>query len=297
MQNSQHTVKSLLDFTKQNLAPLYPAREVQALSHTLFSEILNITPASLYISLEKKVEESLVKKVEEAVARLQEMRPIQQILGRTEFYGMTFFVNEHTLIPRPETEELVEWIISELRITNYELRILDIGTGSGCIAVSLKKNIPQGNVYAWDISEQALEVARRNATANSTSITFEQYDILNHTSQIINHKSSIINHKFDIIVSNPPYVCESEKAGMQDNVLRYEPHTALFVADSNPLVFYIAIADFAKQALNKSGLLYFEINAKFGSDTVSMLTEKGFSNVTLKKDINGKDRMVRAQLT
>jgi release factor glutamine methyltransferase len=288
MQNSQHTVKSLLDFVKNKLAPSYPAQEAQALCHILFSDFLGITPAALYISLEKNIDDSSAKRVENAVEQLLQMRPIQQILGKTEFYGMTFFVNEHTLIPRPETEELVDWIVSDLRLATCDLRLLDIGTGSGCIAVSLAKNIPHSKVTAWDISENALEVARQNAVKNGIHITFEQVDILNH-------KSSIANHKFDFIVSNPPYVCESEKAQMSSNVLRYEPHTALFVEDSNPLIFYTAIADFAKKSLTKNGFLYFEINAMFGKEVVEMLISKGFANVTLRKDINGKNRMVRAQ--
>ncbi|MDR2937979.1 MAG: peptide chain release factor N(5)-glutamine methyltransferase [Prevotellaceae bacterium] len=289
MQNSQHTVKSLLDFVKQKLEALYPAQEVQALSRILFSEFAGIAPAQRYISLEKKAEENVAKQIQQAVAQLQTMRPIQQILGKAEFYGMTFFVNEHTLIPRPETEELVEWIISDLRPATCDLRLLDIGTGSGCIAISLAKNIPHSEVAAWDISENALEVAQKNAAENNVNVKFEQVDILN--SQL-----SILNSQFNVVVSNPPYVCQSEKAQMRDNVLRYEPHTALFVEDSNPLVFYSVIADFAKKSLAKSGFLYFEINAMFGNETVEMLKEKGFENIVLRKDINGKDRMIRASL-
>ena len=289
MQNSQHTVKSLLNFVKSKLAPPYPAQEAQALCHILFSDFLGITPAELYISLEKNIDDSSAKRVENAVEQLLQMRPIQYILGKAEFYGMTFFVNEHTLIPRPETEELVDWIVSDLRLATYDLRLLDIGTGSGCIAISLAKNIPHSEVTAWDISENTLEVARQNAVKNGVHVTFEQVDILNH-------KSSIANHKFDLIVSNPPYVCESEKAQMSGNVLRYEPHTALFVENSNPLIFYTAIADFAKKTLAQNGFLYFEINAMFGKEVVEMLKRKGFANIILKKDINGKPRMVKAQL-
>jgi len=289
MQNSQHTVKSLLDFVKSKLAPPYPAHEAQALCHILFSEFLGITPSTLYISLEKKVDDSSAKQVENAVEQLLQMRPIQQILGKTEFYGTTLFVNEHTLIPRPETEELVEWIISNMQRAARGLRILDIGTGSGCIAVSLAKNIPHSNVTAWDISEKVLEVARKNATANKVNVSFKLHNVLTYDLQLT-------TCNYDVIVSNPPYVCESEKAQMSDNVLRYEPHAALFVEDSNPLIFYTTIAEFAKKSLAQGGFLYFEINAMFGKEVVEMLKRKGFANVTLRKDINGKSRMVRAQL-
>jgi len=289
MQNLQHTVKSLLDFIKQQFAPLYPAQEAQALSHLLLTELLGIAPAALYISAEKKVDDSAARQVKNVVEQLQQMRPIQQILGKAAFYGMTFAVNEHTLIPRPETEELVDWIACDLRPAACGLRLLDMGTGSGCIAVSLAKNIPHSSVTAWDISEKALEVARKNAAENSANITFEQVDIL--SAQL-----PAPSPQLNLIVSNPPYVCESEKAQMSDNVLRYEPHAALFVADSNPLLFYTAIADFAKRALAPNGFLYVEINATLGSRVVKMLQEKGFFDVTLRKDINGKDRMVRAAI-
>ncbi len=289
MQNSTHTVKSLLDFAKQSLTLLYPAQEVQALCHILFSEILAITPATLYISLDKCVDEKPFQRIETAITQLLQMRPIQQILGKAEFYGMVFEVNEHTLIPRPETEELVEWVVTSHKSQVISYRILDIGTGSGCIAISLAKNIPQSKVHAWDISSDAIDVARKNTINNGVKINFSQHDILKVS-------PGIWDQKFDIIVSNPPYVCESEKAQMQNNVLKYEPHTALFVDDNNPLIFYSTIADFAKKALTQNGFIYFEINAMFGEEVVEMLKEGGFSNIILRQDINSKNRMVRAQL-
>lgn len=207
-------------------------------------------------------------------------RPVQYVLGEAWFAGMKFFVNEHVLIPRPETEELVEWI-------NKGDTILDIGTGSGCIPVALKKKYPDTLVYACDISEGALQVAQANANTNNTAIGFIHCDVLNKNEW---HKLP----EADIIVSNPPYIPLDEKASMHENVLEFEPHLALFVSNEDPLIFYKAIADLAKSKLKRNGVIYFEIHEDLGSSVQHLLESKNFRHVELKKDLQGKDRMIRA---
>jgi len=214
--------------------------------------------------------------------RLKNFEPIQYILGETEFYGLKLAVNPFVLIPRPETEELVQWIIKSQLPENC--KILDIGTGSGCIALALKNELKNAEVFGTDISENALVVARQNAIKNNLDVDFFQADIL---------KWEKIDWKtFDVIVSNPPYIRESEKKLIHPNVINHEPASALFVADSNPLVFYRSIAIFAKKQLSGNGLLFFEINENLGSEMKKMLICFGFSEIEIRKDINRKNRMV-----
>ena len=220
--------------------------------------------------------------------------PLQYILGETEFYDLIVKVNQSVLIPRPETEELVDWALITSRIINGEteiLKLLDIGTGSGCIAISIKKYIPLADITAIDISEAALNIARQNADLNQIEINFIQDDIFKPTNL------ELINSKYDLILSNPPYVTEAEKDQMLDNVLNHEPHIALFVPDNDPLVFYRAIADFALNHLKINGFLFFELNEKFGKETINLLKEKGFKEIELRQDMGGKDRMIRAVLS
>ncbi|MCL4140592.1 UNVERIFIED_CONTAM: hypothetical protein GTU68_019375 [Idotea baltica] len=231
------------------------------------------------------ITDDLLSTFKNIINRLQKEEPIQYILGNTAFYGLPFLVNENTLIPRPETEELVEWVLKE---DEKSLKILDIGTGSGCIPISLAKNLKNASISAIDISTEALEVAKQNAALNNVAIHFIEMDILKTTS--LNVKN------FDIIVSNPPYVRELEKVEIKNNVLQNEPHLALFVDDENPLLFYKKIADLAKQHLSKNGLLFFEINQYLGKETVEMLHQKGFQSLELKKDLFGNDRMIKASL-
>ena len=205
------------------------------------------------------------------------------ILEETEFFGLPFFGNKNVLIPRPETEELVELILSEN--SGRSIQILDIGTGSGAIAIALAKHMKDAKITAWDISFKALDVAVSNSKANSTDISFKRVDVLG------NYPT---DQKFDIIVSNPPYVLESEKEDMNKNVLDYEPHSALFVPDNSPLLFYERITDIAKQLLNPNGKLYFEINQAKGPETKSMIEEKGLKNVSIIKDISENNRIIRA---
>ncbi len=258
------------------------------------------------------------------IGKLKKEIPIQYIIGETEFFGLPFYVDKDVLIPRPETEELVKWVIEktkEARIknkdnpdSNRELQIIDIGTGSGCIAIAFAKNIPNVKVWALDVSEKALEVAKKNANLNKVDIEFLQLDILKKDSlqKVIKNKVkrsadknkitsslSITSRtppnnrlKFDIIVSNPPYVRELEKQEIKNNVLQNEPNLALFVKDENPLVFFDKIADFAKENLTPNGELYFEINQYLGTETAELLQKKGFQNIELRKDLFGNDRMI-----
>lgn len=227
--------------------------------------------------------------------RLNNNEPIQYILGETEFYGRRFLVNDSVLIPRPETEELVKYVVEKqknqfpISISSNQLSILDIGTGSGCIAISLAKELPNFKVTAYDISEKALETAKRNAELNKADVIFEKVDIL--SSQFL-----ILNSQFSIILSNPPYVTKQEIDRMQKNVLDFEPHLALFVEDSEPLIFYEAIANFAFNNLTDNGLVAVEINEALGEETAEVFRRKGFSEVEIIKDIHQKDRFVSAVL-
>ena len=243
------------------------------------------------------------------VEGMQKEKPIQYILGKTEFYGLPFTVTDDVLIPRPETEELVDWIVEDIKSEKLKVKsqniktgnqqpttnnqqpiiILDIGTGSGCIAIALAKNIPTARIFALDSSAKALEIARQNARLNEVEIQYIQADILESPVDL----SGIEHHKFDIIVSNPPYVRELEKGQMKNNVLKYEPEKALFVKDNDPLVFYKTIADFAIKNLKKEGKMYFEINQYLGNETVAMLAGKNFTKTVLKKDLFGNDRMLK----
>jgi release factor glutamine methyltransferase len=243
-----------------------------------------------------------VEKWNTILAQLQQEKPIQYITGEAWFYGMKFQVNENTLIPRPETEELVDWILNS-PITQYPspITILDIGTGTGCIPIALKANVPQANVSAIDVSEKALELAKRNAMLNKVEINFIQANILEveDLSKIPNSKLQTPNSKlqtnYDIIVSNPPYVRNLEKQEIKKNVLDYEPHLALFVEDTDALLFYRKIAQLALKNLSPNGLLFFEINQYLGKETVELLENLGFKNIELKKDMFGNDRMVKSK--
>lgn len=227
------------------------------------------------------------------VERLNNNEPIQYILGETEFYGRRFLVNDSVLIPRPETEELVKYIVDKQKkqfpVSNNQLSILDIGTGSGCIAISLAKELQNFKVTAYDISEKALEIAKKNAALNKANVVFEKVDILNN-------QFLILNSQLSILISNPPYVTKQEIDRMQKNVLDFEPHLALFVEDSEPLIFYEAIANFAFNNLTDNGLVAVEINETLGEETADVFRRKGFSEVEIIKDIHQKDRFVSAVL-
>ncbi len=270
---------------QKELSGLYPKEEISSFFYLLAEEYLQIRRVDIALDPDKKVSEQDQNKFLSALSRLMEEEPVQYIIGVSYFYDLPFKVNNKVLIPRPETEQLVDWIIKISKTKNEKVKILDIGTGSGCIAVSLAKNLPETEVWALDISENAISIAKENAKINQTDIHFIKTDILT-TKNIV--------ERFDVIVSNPPYVRELEKEKMKNNVLKFEPELALFVEDEDPLLFYKKIADFAKDHLIAGGELFFEINQYQAENTLKMLKNKGFQNIELRKDIFGNDRMIRA---
>ena len=272
---------------RSELQGLYPDTEIKSFSNLIIEKVSGFSRTEIIVNKNTLFSVEQRHVIENFIEKLKEYVPIQYILGETEFFGLPFHVNESVLIPRPETEELVDWIRNE-NDRNANPGILDIGTGSGCIAISLKHEFTNATVDAFDISEKALETAQSNATLNKLEVNFSKVDILN---------TPEMEQKWDIIVSNPPYVTELEKSEISPNVLDYEPHLALFVPDNDPLLFYRCIAIFAQQHLKPRGKLYFEINRQFGKATVDLLTAMGFGNVELRKDISGNDRMVRAEIS
>lgn len=267
----------------QHLLTIYPKEEIESFYKLLLNHF-NLTQVDVALNTRIEFNNLQLDFIKVAIAKLKQEVPIQYILGETEFYRLRYYVDENVLIPRPETEELVDWVISDYKNNTKKLSILDIGTGSGCIAISLKKNIPNAQVFAIDISEKALEIAKKNADLNSVSINFIQSDILTATDLIEN---------FDIIVSNPPYVRLLEKELMKPNVLNNEPSIALFVDDDNPLIFYHKISELAQKYLKNEGALYFEINQKFGVETVELLKNHHFKNIELRKDFYEVNRMIK----
>ena len=268
------------------LSEIYPETEIQSFFNLLIEFKLNLSRIDLALNPKKKLDKDEVDYFQKALTSLKKQIPIQYIIGETEFYGLPFKVNSNVLIPRPETEELVDWIINDTK-NSSKIKLLDIGTGSGCIPISLAKNIPNAEVFAIDISPEAIKTAKENAKLNNVAINFIEADIL---------KTQELPTSFDIIISNPPYVRELEKEMMQENVLANEPHLALFVKDKNPLLFYNKIADLAKNHLTSDGNLYFEINQYLGNKTIELLESKNFKNIILKKDIFEADRMIKASI-
>lgn len=271
----------------KELDHLYDLEEVDNFFFMLTDAYYKISRIDLAMQPQLSIEDTSA--ILSALELLKKQQPIQYILGETEFYGSPFNVNEHTLIPRPETEELVEWVVSQFKIHNSEFSILDIGTGSGCIAISLAKQFQNAKVYALDVSKSALIVAKQNAALNNVNIEFIEANILNPETW----SSDFKNLKFDVIVSNPPYVREREKKYMRRNVLDNEPHLALFVKDDNPLLFYHAITEFAVSSLTEKGCLFFEINEYLGNDMIQLLLKNNFENIELKQDVFKKDRMIK----
>ncbi|OUR95115.1 protein-(glutamine-N5) methyltransferase, release factor-specific [Flavobacteriales bacterium 34_180_T64] len=276
-------LKSLRTYFNNALLGYYPETEIGSFFNLLTEQILKLKPFEVSLNLYQKVSGKKYDKYQEAIERLQHYEPIQYILGETEFYGLTFEVNESVLIPRPETEELVDWIVKENE-SGESISILDIGAGSGCISVSLAKHLVNAKVHALDVSTSALKVAQRNAKLNDVEVECIEADILNW---------DIKDLKFDVIVSNPPYVRELEKSEMKANVLNFEPHLALFVEDEDALLFYNQITKLASEALKPNGQLYFEINQYLGKEMKDLLIEHHFDNIELKQDIFGNDRMIK----
>jgi len=284
------TIKNYRTQFSAELSSTYPKTEIDSFFFILINEYFNLNRIDVTLNPGFKINNDQFSVLNIALNRLKNEEPIQYIIGNTEFYGFPFLVNENTLIPRPETEELVEWILDEIVKfkSDIPLNILDIGTGSGCIPISLAKNLSNVKVSAIDVSLEALKVANQNATLNDVAIEFIELNIL---------ETKSLPENFDIIISNPPYVRELEKAEIQNNVLQNEPHLALFVSNENPLIFYNKIADLAQQHLTKNGLLFFEINQYLGNETEQLLAEKGFKNIELRKDLFGNERMIKATIT
>ena len=295
-------LKELKNNFIQSISELYPSEELQSFFNLLSEKYLNLTRIEIALHPDKEVSEENKKIFEDAIQRLQQFEPIQYILSETEFYGLHFLVNKNVLIPRPETEELVDWVLesnpplkgAKGMLSNKQPKtILDIGTGSGCIAISLAHSLPNALVSAIDISEGALYIAKENAIANNVSVNFQLLDILK-----FNHEpwNLVFNNlKFDTIVSNPPYIREQEKSQIEPNVIKHEPALALFVEDSDPLLFYRKIAQFSQKYLKPDGTLFFEINEYLSDDLYQMLSQEGFVEIEIRNDIFGKDRMVKCK--
>ena len=286
------------------LAERYGLDEARAIVRWVLGERFGLSMADILCDKVTELSADDRTDLEKMMLRLENGEPVQYVLGSTTFCGRQFFVNESVLIPRPETEELCRWMVEErgLRNEEREVRILDIGTGSGCIAITLAAEMPDAQVSAWDISEQALAVARKNADSIGVKVNFEQVDVLNlqfpiNNSTLNSQLSTTTYHLSPItcIVSNPPYICDNEKIAMKPHVLEHEPHVALFVPDDDPLLFYRAIADFAIQSLKPDGWLYFEVNSLYIKELKTMLAKKGFENIEVKIDQFGKERMTRAK--
>lgn len=275
-------MKNILKKIGQALSAVYDGQELESVSRALCLELLDIDKADFYTKAKLSFDSDRDSRLDAALKRLEKGEPLQYVLGNAPFCGLNFKVGPGVLVPRPETGELVSWVISE---TSGPAGILDIGTGSGCIAVTLASKMPQCTVKGWDISDEALSYARSNSELNGTDVVFEKHDVL---------ASDLPEARFDVIVSNPPYIIEKEKSDIDRTVLDYEPALALFVPDNDPLLFYRAIAMFGKRALKPCGSLYFEINPMFSGQLKQLLERSGYHNVTLRRDIFGKLRMIKA---
>ena len=280
------TIKHYRDYFIQELTSLYDVGEAESFFYLILEAKHQLKRVDIALQPDLAFSETELESWSSILEQLKKEIPIQYILGVTYFYGLDFEVNSAVLIPRPETEELVDWIIqnSKLKAQNSKLKILDIGTGSGCIAIALAKNLPNAQVFALDVSEKALATAKKNAEKNQVQLTFIHQSIL---------ETVDLAQEFDIIVSNPPYVRGLEKLEIKKNVLDNEPHLALFVEDNDALIFYRKIAQLAQKNLNPKGQLYFEINQYLGQETLNLLLEMGFKNCELRQDIYGNDRMIQ----
>lgn len=269
----------------QQLKEIYIENEIDSLFFIALEYVTSISKIEYILQKEEEISEEKLIELKFILEELTKNKPIQYITKNAYFYGLNFYVNEKVLIPRQETNELVDWVL--MSVTHSKpIKILDIGTGSGCIAITLKKNLPLSEVFAIDISNEAIQVAQKNANNNEVEINFLQKNIL---------EINDLQKKFDIIISNPPYVRELEKLEMAPNVLDNEPHLALFVPDNNPLLFYEKITEIALKNLTEDGMLFFEINQYLSAETKKMIENKGFKNVTLRKDLQENYRMILAK--
>lgn len=296
------TVGEARIWLKEKLKTIYAEDELPEILFLIMNFITKLSQTQLHVFPEKQLTKEQIQMLLLSAKKLQKGMPVQYALGETDFFGLKFEVNPSVLIPRPETEELVAWVLegrgvekSGNLVTDDGVReerekvekILDIGTGSGCIPISIKKNWPEAVVFGLDVSTEALLTAQKNARLNKVKVTFFQQDILN----FYPIKEAL---EYNIIVSNPPYITPTEQELMHNNVLKFEPHLALFVSENDPLLFYRAIAGYASFTLKKKGLLFLEINEKYGQETLKLLQEKGFAGLELRKDFRGKDRMIKA---
>lgn len=285
---------------RERLREIYDEAESNAIALLVLEDCAGFSSTELRISSEKEISTEQTEKIQQYIQRLLRHEPIQYVMQKTWFYGMELYVDKAVLIPRPETEELVDWIVKDVKVSNKtvfsnnvlqadettRLKILDVGTGSGCIALSLKKTMPKAEVWGCDVSEEALNVARRNGSALDVRVDFQGVDFLDEAQQKL-------LPTVDIIVSNPPYVPLRDKEAMQPNVVNHEPHTALFVPNDDALIFYKAIAQFAQKRLYPNGSIYLEIHENLGEEVVKLFQNEGYS-VELRKDMQGKDRMIKA---
>ena len=276
-------IKDIRIHLKNCLGHQYPDNELRGFGNWILEHLFDYTITDALLNADRTLTEKNSSDLEFIIKHLKQEKPIQQIVGYSWFYGRKFLVNEHVLIPRPETEELVDWMLKD---SLNDTSILEVGTGSGCIAITLALNT-NATIVSIDVSELALKQAKSNALALNALVAFCKADVLDDS-------SCESFGCFDVIVSNPPYVLESDKQMMSNNVLEYEPHLALFVSSDDPLLFYRAIATMATRKLNANGVLYFEIHENYGQETLDMLSLKGFKELELRKDLQGKDRMVKA---
>lgn len=279
------TIQAAFTYIVSTLIPIHGDREAASIAHILMEHLTGLGKMDRIVYKERELTEEQSAGLELALQGMLRHEPVQYVTGTSWFYGMELKVSQDVLIPRPETEELAEWIIADVHMAGTSPRILDIGTGSGAIPLALKKNLPDAQVSGLDVSAGALNIARENAERLSLDVNFELVDILDTT---------ITLPGYDIIVSNPPYICERERVDMQEHVVSYEPNIALFVPDEDPLRFYRRIGKVALEQLPAGGSLYFEINEAFGQETVALLISQGFDEVILRQDLFGKDRMIKA---
>jgi release factor glutamine methyltransferase len=293
MQIHSNLLTDVIKFYKKELSGIYTESELKNIGNWIFEKQLKLNSSEIISNKSIRVNQSNLIVLEQMCYKLKEHQPIQYVLGEAEFYRLKFKVNKNVLIPRPETEELVELVIQDLKfkIQDIVLHVLDIGTGSGCIPISIKKNISSANVFGLDVSDDALEVAKYNSQQNKVGVHFFKANVLSDTiSEVILNQTK--NQKLDLIVSNPPYVLNSEKEGLHKRVKNFEPHLALFVEDTDPILFYRKIASLAKTILSDKGMLYFECHTHYTQAVYQLLIENGFKNVVLHKDLAGLDRFV-----
>ncbi|NOY38470.1 MAG: peptide chain release factor N(5)-glutamine methyltransferase [Chlorobi bacterium] len=282
------TIKELHHYLRNELRTLHPPEEADAMGYLIIEHTCSLSRIEFLRSPSLPVTPGSWSKVKDILGELKHRRPLQYIIGHTTFYDHKIRLNPHVLIPRPETEELVHWFLQVVNTPAAPLNILDTGTGSGCIAIALAARIPQVKIFACDVSEKALVTARQNARANNVSITFFQMDIQNPDKTF---DPGFFNH----IISNPPYIPISDKAALQPEVSRYEPAKALFVPEDDPLIFYRAILNFSSEALHPDGMLFFEVHERFSGSVAELCRHTGFPDTVIRKDLNGKERMIRAR--